>query len=76
MASKRTRNRLYWVTVKAVANGDRTALDTYARLIGLADSTVVPTLDRLESDYGPARLADVSRSELWPARAVVESVKA
>lgn len=79
MASKRTLNRLYWATVKAVENGSNEALpatSVYRRaLSGASDTHIVPYLEKLESKYGTHKPhTDLANSALWDARKVVDAI--
>jgi hypothetical protein len=83
MASKRVINRTYWAAVKATAAvpGDFHSLAArrlyrYAKHNQWTDREVLPLLERYEARYGPARLKDVSNSDLWAARREVESFAA
>lgn len=79
MASKRTKNRLYWLSVKAIAAGASHALPpelVYKRaLLGVPDSKLLDYVGAMEARYGPARIADVSRAELWTSRQAVDAIR-
>ncbi len=77
MASKRTINRLYWVTVKAVANETLSARAVYRRaLAGVSDSVIIPYLEKLEIKYGKHRAhTDLANNELWYARSIVDAIR-
>lgn len=79
MASKRTKNRLYWLAVKAITAGACHVISpqhVYKRALqGVPDSRLMDYVTKMEYRYGPARLADVSNSELWPAREIVDAIR-
>ncbi len=79
MASKRVKNRLYWVAVKAeYANASHviSPRHVYRRALqGLPDRVILPYLEALEARYGPARLRDVNNSALWNARIRIDAIR-
>lgn len=79
MASKRTKNRAYWIAVKAQLEGDNTVISAshlYRRILaGMPDRIAVPLVEKYEKKYGPARLADVSDSTLWPHRRTIDAIR-
>jgi len=85
MASKRTKNRLYWLAVKSIALSARMnegkpretpSLRAYRdALSGKPDRILVPYVENLEEVYGPARLSDVSNADLWFARGIVDLIR-
>jgi hypothetical protein len=80
VASKRTINRLYWVTVKEVALNGR-ACSSYREiypdaLAGQPDRVIRPRLERLEETYGRRNTQrDLNDPNLWPARQIVDGLR-
>lgn len=80
MASKRVKNRCYWVAVKATARKADYVGGIYevyvSALTGTPDADILPVLNKLEYQYGPHfPHCDLANRGLWDARIIVDDIR-
>lgn len=79
MATQQTITRAYWMTAKALSQGDNTVLSAKVLLRrvleGMSEERSVFWIERYEVKYGPFDpVADPMNSALLPARAEIASL--